>query len=231
MYLLVDIGNTREKAAVIQADNLSSIAELSKENLQPYNIEAVYYANVSVQQRVTSLKTSLGLEHIPWRQVVTEQQAFGVTNCYQQSQLLGVDRWLGLLGAQLLYPAKNVLVVDAGTAVTLDWLGSDGQHNGGWIVPGLKLMEQAVVQNTARVFTADMMRGRLNPGTDTISCLQNGCVAAVAGVVHQAVALQRHEKIILTGGDAGYLQTYLTSLNIVVDPLLLFRGLSRYIDN
>lgn len=230
MYLLLDIGNTREKAALVKNGKVTALPQLAPENLATLPIKAVYFACVASQEKVAVIKQLLGLDHLPWRQVYSAAQAYGVVNSYQQPQTLGVDRWLAMLGAQLLYTAKNVLIVDTGTAVTADWLNQDGQHGGGWIIPGLKMQQQAVVKNTAKVFNSEMFNGRLEPGTDTVTGLQNGCLAAVLGAIRQAWQQTPCDKLLLTGGDSKFLKPYLTDLPLVVEPLLIFHGLARYID-
>ena len=230
MYLLLDIGNTRAKAALVKQGKVSALPQLAPDNLAKLAIKAVYFASVASQEKVLSVRQSLALDHLPWRQVHSEAQAFGLTNCYQQPQTLGVDRWLAMLGAQLLQPKRNLLVVDAGTAVTIDWLDVSGQHSGGWIVPGLKLQQQAVVKNTAKVFNAETFHGRLEAGVDTVTGLQNGCLASVLGAIRLAWQSAACDKLMLTGGDSKFLKPYLADLPVIIEPLLVFHGLVRYID-
>ena len=195
MYLLLDIGNTREKAALVKQGKVTALPQLAVDNLAKLPLKAVYF-----------------------------------DSSYQQPQTLGVDRWLAMLGAQLLFPAKNVLIVDAGTAVTVDWMDNKGQHGGGWIIPGLKMQQQAVVKNTAKVFNSEMFNGRLEPGMATVTGLQNGCLAAVLGAIRLAWQQTPCDKLLLTGGDSKFLKPYLADLPLVVEPLLIFQGLARYID-
>lgn len=230
MYLLLDIGNTREKAALVKQGKVTALPQLAPENLAKLPIKAVYYASVASQEKIAVIKQLLGLDHLPWRQVYAEAQAYGIRSIYQQPQTLGVDRWLAMLGAQLLFPEHDLLVVDAGTAVTIDWLNNSGQHGGGWIIPGLKMQQQAVVKNTAKVFNSEMFNGRLEAGMDTVTGLQNGCLAAVLGAIRLAWQQSPCEKLLLTGGDSKFIKPHLADLPLIVEPLLVFHGLARYID-
>lgn len=230
MYLLLDIGNTREKAALVKQGKVTALPQLAPENLAKLSLKAVYYASVASQEKVAVIKQLLGLEDLPWRQVHADAQAYGVTSVYQQPQTLGVDRWLAMLGAQLLFPSTSTLIVDAGTAVTLDWLDAEGKHQGGWILPGLKMQQHAVVKNTAKVFNSEMFNGRMEPGEDTVTCLQNGCLASVIGAIRLAWQQNPGQKLLLTGGDSKFLKPHLMDLPLVVEPLLIFHGLARYID-
>ncbi|SNY61058.1 type III pantothenate kinase [Arsukibacterium tuosuense] len=231
MYLLLDIGNTREKAALFNADSISALPQLNAENLKTLPLIAVYFACVANDTRLNALKVRLELDHLPWRQVVSEGQAFGVANCYTEPHLLGVDRWLAMLGAHKLFTGQSVMIVDAGTALTIDWLDERGAHQGGWIMPGLRLQQQSVVQQTAKVFNKELLDARVIPGRETISCLQNGCLAAVIGAIQQGWLLNKAERLVLTGGDALYLKPQLADLTVTTEPLLIFQGLARYIDH
>ncbi|WP_352284776.1 type III pantothenate kinase, partial [Pseudoalteromonas sp. Q18-MNA-CIBAN-0097] len=71
---------------------------------------------------------------------------------YEHVGNLGIDRWLALIAGFTLYPNTACIVVDAGTATTIDVLDSEGLHLGGWILPGLDLMTSSLTQNTQRVF-------------------------------------------------------------------------------
>ncbi|MEE2026017.1 type III pantothenate kinase [Alkalimonas mucilaginosa] len=231
MYLLLDIGNTRSKAMLASCAGTMQRLDLQNNKVDVSKVQAVYYAAVAGQDKVQALKKQLQLQHKPWRQIESEAQIFGVQNCYNQPHLLGVDRWLGMLGANWLLPGNDVLVVDAGTAVTVDWLSASGQHLGGWILPGLKLQQQSVVQKTAKVFNADTHQARLALGDDTVSCLQNGCLVAVLGAIAQAWQLQPMQQLLLTGGDAQLLASYLKQYPLRLEPDLLFYGLGRFIDS
>ncbi|KKO43806.1 pantothenate kinase [Arsukibacterium ikkense] len=231
MYLLLDIGNTREKAALFNAGKVTPLPQLTADSLQSLPLAAVYFACVANDNRLNTIKTGLGLGHLPWRQVNSEAHAFGVTNCYAEPHLLGVDRWLGLLGTQQLLAKQSAMIVDAGTALTIDWLDSNGMHQGGWIMPGLRLQQQSVVQQTAKVFNKELLDARVIPGKETTSCLQNGCLAAVIGAIRQGWILGKAEHLLLTGGDAFFLRGHLTDLNTISEPLLIFHGLARYIDH
>ncbi|MCC5825595.1 type III pantothenate kinase [Alkalimonas sp.] len=231
MYLLLDIGNTRSKAMLASCAGSMQRLDLQSNTTDLSAVQAVYYAAVAGQDKVQALKKQLQLQDKPWRQIESDAYSFGVRNCYSQPHLLGVDRWLGMLGANWLQPSTDVLVVDAGTAVTLDWLGADGEHQGGWILPGLKLQQQSVVQKTAKVFNADTHQARLQLGDDTVSCLQNGCLAAVLGAIQQAWELQPMQQLLLTGGDTQFLAPYLKQYPLRLEPDLLFYGLSRFIDS
>jgi type III pantothenate kinase len=231
MFLLLDIGNTRAKAALFDAGNITELPHLNATIVRELPLTAVYFACVANDATLTTLKDSLLLDYLPWQQVNSKAHAFGVTNCYLVPHLLGADRWLALLGAKLLFGDCAMMIIDAGTALTIDWMDQNGSHQGGWIMPGLRLQQQSVVQQTAKVFNTIDMVAEIVPGNDTNACLQNGCIAAVIGAIQQGWQLKKAERIILTGGDAFYLQKHLAELPLTIVPLLIFHGLAQYIDH
>lgn len=201
MELLLDIGNSRSKARL---HDVGTLTEIQLENItaeQWSSINAVYCASVAADDRVLAIRQQIP-SAIPFIQIRSEAQAFGVTNSYQQPHLLGVDRWLALVAAAELYPNTELLIADAGTALTIDWLNSTGTHQGGWILAGQKLQQEAVLSKTAKVFSAELETEQLSPATDTATALYQGAIAALVGAIRQAWAIKPTQLIILTGGDA-----------------------------
>ena len=228
MELLLDIGNSRSKARLAAGGQLSEI-QLENISAEQWSlIKAVYCASVAADSRVLAIREQIP-SAIPFIQIRSEAQAFGVINSYQQPHLLGVDRWLALVAAAELYPNTDLLIADAGTALTIDWLNATGAHQGGWILAGQKLQQEAVLSKTAKVFSAELETEQLSPATDTATALYQGAIAALVGAIRQAWVIKPAQRIILTGGDAKLLQKYLTDLPIQLEPQLIFQGLARYI--
>lgn len=228
--LLLDIGNSRCKAVLYQQGQLLLLASHHAIDLANYAIEAVFCSSVAKGERYQEIQHQTGLAHLNWTEIRSEASRHGLTNCYQQPTLLGVDRWLAMQGARTLWPAQDLLVIDAGTAITVDWVDATGQHLGGWILPGLRLLEKSVTTNTARVFSQDGLPTELQPGTSTGACLQNGCLAAATGALQAALQLRTVTTVICTGGDAATLLPFLQSDSAIqLDPLLIFRGLALYL--
>jgi type III pantothenate kinase len=228
MELLLDIGNSRSKARL---HDVGALTEIQLENIsaeQWSSINAVYCASVAADSRVLAIRDQIP-STIPFIQIRSEALAFGVTNSYQQPHLLGVDRWLALVAAAELYPNTDLLIADAGTALTIDWLSSTGTHQGGWILAGQKLQQEAVLSKTAKVFSAELETELLSPATDTATALYQGAIAALVGAIRQAWAIKPTQLIILTGGDSLLLQKYLADLPIQLESQLIFQGLARYI--
>lgn len=231
MYLLLDVGNSRTKAVSYSKGQFSPLATFTADALKDKPWQAVYVASVAAEEKISLLQQELQLTHIPWHLLRSEASAFSVTNCYQTPEQLGVDRWLALIGAATLFANTDLLIVDAGTALTLDWLNQAQQHEGGWIIPGVRLQQKAVISNTAKVQSLLGEANFLKLGTDTLSCVENGALAAVSGAIRLGWQLKPAKHLLLTGGDAEKLATYLTDLPVYHDPLLIFRGVARYINS
>ncbi|RUO39381.1 hypothetical protein CWE15_09670 [Aliidiomarina taiwanensis] len=157
----------------------------------------------------------------------TTGEAADFKHCYQEPQMLGVDRWLTMLA--LRSRKQNCVILDAGTAFTLDVLDANGQHLGGWISPGLKLMQHALVSRSERLHVnEEWVPGGL--GSSTQDAIGLGCQAALQGVCEQAIerarALLPHAdlEVFLTGGDIRYLNLERIGAH-QHRPLLVLEGL------
>lgn len=231
MYLLLDVGNSRIKAVIYHNGELTPLTLINADTVKQQQWQAVYVSSVAADDNINALQQRLQLTHIPWYRLRSESTAFSVTNSYSIPERLGVDRWLAMLGAASLFAFSDLLIVDAGTALTLDWLDKTQQHQGGWILPGMRLQQEAVINNTAKVITQLSEASVLALGNDTHSCVKNGALAAVCGAIRLGWQLKPTKKLLLTGGDATQLIPYLTDLPIYHDPLLVFRGIARYINS
>lgn len=128
-------------------------------------------------------------------------QACGVSNSYTQPRRMGVDRWLAMLAAW--HETRNpVCVVDAGSALTIDFVDAAGQHQGGYILPGLDSMERALLSDTDRVRFTDAARENLGPGRSTEEAVYNGLFLSQAGAVSLALGrLDGDYALYFTGGN------------------------------
>jgi type III pantothenate kinase len=167
-----------------------------------------------------------------WRLVpewlVASESACGVQNRYARPSQLGADRWASLCAARRraladdLFPPACV-VVNAGTAVTVDALDGDGVFRGGFILPGLRLMLKALAENTAAL---KMPPGEVRPFPDnTADALYSGAMTAVCGAIEQMRRRvdPRAEQLrcYLAGGAAAEIAPHLNPPVEVVDNLVL----------
>lgn len=155
----------------------------------------------------------------------------GVVNGYRDFRLLGVDRWLAMVAA---FSSINgpVLVVQAGSAITVDLIAGSGQHLGGYIGPGLQMMRRSLRTGTDRVDpgSAPWQRLSLHPGDNTETAVQAALGAMALGVAGRGLSeLKMYEQsrgtysepvVYLAGGDGALLAEQLP-LSVLVPELVL----------
>jgi type III pantothenate kinase len=230
--LLIDAGNSSLKWALVEAGQWQARGRVDyadgatlKAQMRPGT--ECFVASVTAPEREKQLAALLdeaGMKSV-W---LTAESGFGeVTNTYQNPGQLGVDRWMGLIGARQRTRAP-VLVVSVGTAMTVDAMSGEGTFLGGVIVPGPELMRLSLKQGTARV---NGLGGEWKTfPKNTADGVQSGIVAALCGVVRQQYEfLAEFEtvrpKCLLTGGAAELILPHL-SMPAEGVPLLVLEGMA-----
>lgn len=242
MILELDLGNTRAKWRLIDVDGevrargLALVAEWLAGHLPAEwagAIRCVRAASVLAAATNTALAALFHARLGLWTQfAVSESCCAGVRNAYADAATLGVDRWLALIAAYQAVQSA-VLVVDAGSALTVDVADEGGQHLGGYIVPGAQLMERALFEGTDRVRFDSVAADGFGFGSHTGACVRNGIVAAQCGVIlvalHEARRrLGRQPALVLSGGWGLQAADHLVALGvdeINVMPDLVLDGL------
>ena len=248
--LLFDVGNTRVKWAV--ADG--SVAGRSVVRCPwpgsarkdssvlagrlPRNVSSVMVSNVAGADVASDLSQFVRREYdLDARFCRPERSAHGVTNGYRQPRRLGVDRWAAMIGARAETRAA-LCIVDAGSAVTIDALDRTGQHLGGQIIPGLRLMASALKRETngmreMRIRTGSPGSGLSLFAGNTADAVRAGALNAVCGAVERATKILRSEgmrpRLFVTGGGAPALLEALDS-KASHRPNLVLQGLATMLD-
>jgi type III pantothenate kinase len=159
----------------------------------------------------------------------------GVRNAYQSPGGLGVDRWLCLLGAARLV-SQDVIVVDAGSAITVDLMRGDGQHLGGAILPGFNTSLAHFKRILHRVdFDHPDIGKNDEPGCSTEACIQINYPSTDEAYVERLIdrwfeRLAPGAALIVTGGDASRVKWH-RGHNYRVVPDLVFKGMRRQLEN
>lgn len=177
----------------------------------------------TVSRLGAELGEALRQTEVPVLRLAVADGLFGLRLAYSEPQQLGVDRWLNLLA--VVKRDRPVVIVSAGTALTIDLLSADRQHLGGYIVPGLALMRRALVDGTFALPPVSAT-GQLTPGKDTVACIANGSTLALVGAVEAALAQHpvAANDVIWTGGDADVLRP-LSAWPGEHHPQLIFEGM------
>lgn len=215
MKLLLDLGNTRLKWGTTAAAGslgethahdwdkaLVGILQRAWEGMsQP---RAVWAASVVDPGREAQVaKAVMAYCGLPVNWVRTPREACGVRNAYAEPETLGVDRFLAMVAARD-HAREPCILVHVGTTMVLDMLNGWGQHQGGLIAPGPRLMRQSVSGATVRV--RPQSAGCLvNVAANTADAVVSGCWHACAALVDRFVARMASDdkpQLLLSGGDA-----------------------------
>lgn len=235
MILQLDIGNTRVKwrlrqsgatlqrgvAARAQMTELPQALELESTPAQVW-VSSVAGAEPE-RELASACRQAWSIE--PWF-ARTAEQLLGLSNSYAEPARMGVDRWLAMLAAWSDSRA-SCCVIDAGSALTIDFISAQGRHLGGYIIPGLDSMERALLSDTDRVRFGEAARDQLDPGCSTEEAVYNGLLLSQAGAVH--LALHRMgameptgvERLYFSGGNGEQLKDLLERDGRYVEDLVL----------
>ena len=235
--LVIDVGNSRMKwglrgirgwleRGITPNSEIGALAVRDWHSLpRPARVVGVNVAGEALRVRVEGQLTRWRLTP-EW--LVASEYACGVTNRYSRPAQLGADRWASLVAARRRsmttdhFPPACV-VVNAGTAVTIDALDVDGVFHGGLILPGMRLMLQALAENTAGLKVAP---GEFRTFPDnTADALYSGAMRAVCGAIElmreQIDTNPAHVRCYLAGGAAPEIAQHLNPPVEIVEDLVL----------
>jgi type III pantothenate kinase len=234
--LALDAGNSRVKWGLYSPPHwvtlgatpnaeIGTLALRDWQNLpRPARVVGVNVAGEGVRLRIEALLTR-------WRLVpewlFSTAKAAGVVNSYANPEQLGADRWAALVAARSRVSAAGspppAIVINAGTAVTIDALDSDGVFRGGFILPGLRLMLQALADNTAALKVAPGQH-RDYP-TNTPDALYSGAVSAICGAIDTMRGRlrqgDRSVACVISGGAAAEIAPHVPGGAEIVEHLVL----------
>ena len=208
MLLVIDIGNTRTKWALVDATGRLQESEvclntdIAQASFPIAQATKVLIANVAGEAMAKQLGQLLS--PLPVHFVTVKTNACGVKNQYAAN--LGIDRWAALIAAW--HRTKHAtVVVNAGTAITIDAL-ADGVFLGGTIMPGLHLLRASLRQNAAQLDVGDGAYAEFP--INTSDAVETGCLNAVLGAIHlMQKRLEKRSgwlpKLVISGGDARHI--------------------------
>lgn len=233
MILLIDAGNTRIKWGVVDAGGWVAEGMLGHEEAARFSgiaeehrgLRRVFGANVAGSGVASEIARALdGVAPVPeW--LAASAECLGVRNRYDIPAQLGADRWAALIAAHALYRCA-CLVVNAGTATTVDILDADGDFQGGLILPGEDLMRRALAGNTAQLPFAE---GEfVHSPRNTADAIRTGCRHAQLGAIERMfreIEDMPGARCVLSGGAAAQLAGQLAIPCSPIDNLVL-KGLA-----
>ena len=233
MDLIIDIGNTQTKYALFNKKEMleSCVSQVQNINLiedwqkKYQSIDACIVSSVQGKPVTFLDKLNPKFEKLIFFDKNTPTP---LDNLYESKETLGYDRLAACVGANSLCPDTNLLVIDAGTAITFDFVSDNNEYLGGTISPGLCMRFKALNSFTKKLPLLQQSDSFDLIGKNTeqaiTSGVQNSILFEIEGYVNRLKEQHYQAKIFLTGGDSEFLHSKI-SKEIVMDNVLLLRGL------
>ncbi len=240
--LILDFGNTLFKAAVFDKGEMlyrNSGTQLRVDDLKALKQQFPQLSQV-IYSRVIDLNPEL--EDFLQREFhcleFKSDTPIPIQNQYKTPESLGLDRLAAAVGASILFPKKELLVIDAGSSITYERLTKKGIYLGGAISPGIQMRFKSLHHFTGKLPLIHISSGKTNLlGQNTeesiLSGVLNGILAEVNGIIRQYKKAHPDILIIFTGGDLKYFDKNLKN-NIFAAENLVLQGLNfilEYNDN
>ncbi len=237
MNIVIDQGNASAKVALFDKDKLmiSFIYKPLREShirkmLHQFSPRRGILSSVA---DVDGAVVTLLKEHLETFIFLDEKVPLPVEVAYATPETLGKDRIAAIVGAQAVKPGKNILVIDAGTAITYDLLEADGKYPGGNISPGLTTRFKSLKTSTKRLPLLDETGDLPEIGYNTETAIRAG---VVKGIIYEMDAYITEYKlkypglfVFLTGGHSFYFETKLKN-STFADVNLVLKGLNRILN-
>jgi type III pantothenate kinase len=235
MILTIDVGNTNVKVAVFKQFNIIDTFVFQKNNFQN-NFQIIFKKHPNLTQAVIASVSMLDEKDTVWLKNQIEVMEINVDsnfpfkNKYTTPTTLGVDRMVLASGAVFHYPNQDVLIIDAGTCITYDFITNKKEYLGGAISPGLRLRYKALNDYTAKLplLESNSPENIIGNSTDQSihSGVVNGLCYEIEGFISEFSVKKEQFTIILTGGDAIFLANRLKS-TIFADENFLLKSLHQ----
>ena len=165
--------------------------------------------------------------------LLSEKTLVPIKNLYRNKETLGNDRLAAIVGAYFLYPKKKVIVFDAGTCLTIDFLNEKGEYIGGRISPGIDMRYKALHNFTEKLPLMQKQKTVPIIGNDTdssiISGVQQGILAEIDSTISEYRLQNPYTIALITGGDCFFFEREIKS-SIFAQPDLVMIGLREILD-
>lgn len=236
MNLIIDIGNTRTKIAIFDIGHTivhkiyekDITGQLLDDIKQNYKIQGIIVSTVK-QEMNAIIEQRFKKWNKPYIRL-SHTTPLPIENTYKTPETLGQDRIAAVIGATHFFPNENCLIIDAGTCITYDFLAEGEKYLGGNISPGLTMRYRAMHEFTASLPLLNKQRLNTFVGYNTITSMQTGVDFGlsfeVQGFIKKYINNFGQIKVIMTGGDAGYLASQMKN-KIFVAPDLVLIGLDK----
>jgi type III pantothenate kinase len=238
MNLCIDQGNSSTKIGIFKDDALVDTRFYTE-----FNEEDLNYLKQEFEVRNLIISSVTNEDFQSWSSVksfnefifLTHQTLIPIQNKYKSPELLGKDRLAAVIGAAFLRPNDNSLVIDAGTAITYDFIDSSGVYHGGNIAPGISLRFKSLHEHTKKLPLINPSPSSSLPfmGNDTLSAIEcgviNGLCFEIDGYIDHLKLKYSQLSTFLTGGSTFYFDTKLKNA-IFAESNLVLIGLNRILE-
>ncbi len=238
MNLVIDVGNTLVKFGVfdfgklklkktcIKKDFLSTLAEIA-ETYTSINYSVVSSVGNFTEHQLSKLQDRFSVLHLD------DQTKIPFVNLYETPKTLGVDRIALISAAADQYSGKNVLVIDAGTCISYDFLNLENEYLGGAISPGIALRYKSLHTFTEKLPLLEANNPKLLIGNSTTNSIHsgvvNGVLCEIDGFIDAYKKKYNNLTVILTGGDAHFLRESIKN-DIFANSNFLLEGLNHILE-
>jgi type III pantothenate kinase len=244
--IAIDIGNTNTHAGLIDCDTLScgASAVLSSDAIESglvrtldvlasrqHGTVPVVVCSViqSVRQSVTRLLETAGRTPVIW---FDHFDGFPVSVRYESQSQLGPDRLANCLYGHAAFPGKSQIIIDAGTAITVDFLKNADEFAGGTILPGLSTQLASLHEHTSALPRVELDESAVEfPGRSTKSSMMTGVTYGTAGALTFLVSRYRElfgDALMLATGGAWKQVEALVTFEYTYVPHLTLIGTGLY---
>jgi type III pantothenate kinase len=237
MNLVIDIGNTRAKAALFQGNSIlhQGVIELT----DPSSVFLFLGDNQPGRLLISSVLKELPAfledlkKEIPSVEF-TSSTPVPIGNNYRSAGTLGSDRLAAGVGAWKRYPGEPLLVVDAGTCIKYNYVSAEGVYTGGGISPGIAMRFKAMHAFTGRLpeaepdYDFDILTGTTTRDS-LLSGVMNGVVEEVDGMINRYNTQYKGLKTVLTGGNYHFFEKRLKNC-IFAHPNIILEGLHEILE-
>lgn len=235
--LIIDIGNTQAKLVAFDGD--CPIEEVRTSNTTLEGLDAFikkYNFKRGIVTSVINLSSEIERQlkaiHFPVLRF-NANTPIPINNCYRTPQTLGSDRLAAVIGAYMQHPNHNILVIDAGTCLTYEFIDYKGNYWGGNITSGLQMRLRAMHTFTAKLPLIESQGDTPELGYDTETAMRSGVITGITFEIEGYIRYYRHKYpdllVFLTGGDEFNFDASIKNI-IFADKYLVPRGLNRILN-
>jgi len=235
MNLIIDVGNTQTKIGWFEKGKLIHRTIHASGDLaynEPFTLYSAEMAIVSVAGKADpDILTQIG----PLKKILIldHNTPLPVKVRYDTPETLGRDRIAAAAGSRCVYPDSNILIMDLGTAITIDFITGDGEYKGGNISPGMQTRFNSLHEHTANLPLVERNPAYPKFGTNTAMAIASGVQAGIAyelnGYMDDFESRYPGCKFIITGGDAAFFVPMLKKAIFAV-PDLVLTGLNHILE-